>query len=440
MGRIRNLFSREILFSGLNQAWRVVYGPVVLLFLPVFLSAEDQGFWFTFMSISALAIFADLGFNNIIMQFSAHEAAFVEFRDGTFTGDPVNIERQSTLFRFVSQWIIRVSLFSFPVIFLVGVFIFIQKDSFGHWLVPWILYLIGSVLNFISNSILSFFEGFRCLALVQKIRFISSVLYSTVLLSALYFHLGLFAIALSAVINSLVIFLMILRYFGPQIRALLAVSKGIAHSWKKDVLNLLWRYAISWGSGYLIFQIYTPFMFQFHGPVLAGKVGITIALVTTIYNIANVWVYTAGPKINMSVAKKDWHLLDRLFMKNTILSALTYCAGIIALIFSVLILTGRSAFIDNIIARFLPALPVVFICVGWFFQVFANAMAVYLRAHKQEPLVVVSIATGVYIILSTFLAAKFLPPGLFFIGFTSSYLWGLPVVAAIFMRKKKEWH
>ena len=65
------LLNRDIFFSGANQAWKLVSGPFVLLFIPLFLTPEHQGFWFTFISVSALSIFAELGFNNIIMQFSS---------------------------------------------------------------------------------------------------------------------------------------------------------------------------------------------------------------------------------------------------------------------------------------------------------------------------------------------------------------------------------
>ena len=83
--------SREIFFSVATQLWRFVYGPVILLFIPLFLTAEHQGFWFTFISISALSVFADLGFSSIVTQFSSHEAAFADFKGGRIAGDPRHI-------------------------------------------------------------------------------------------------------------------------------------------------------------------------------------------------------------------------------------------------------------------------------------------------------------------------------------------------------------
>jgi hypothetical protein len=434
------LFSREVVYSALNQIWRMVYGPAVLLFIPFFLTQEHQGFWFTFMSISALSVFADLGFNNIVMQFSAHESAFVQYKDGLFEGDEENVQRLSSLFRFVCKWIITVSSVSFPVIFIIGFVIFIQKEDASSWVVPWVLYLAGSALNFISTSILSFFEGCHKLAEVQRIRFFSGVTLSIMLLSFLYFHFELYALALSMLLNSLFIFTMIIVYFGSQIRTLLRIPLTVIHDWKKEILGLFWRYAVSWGSGYLIFQIYTPLMFQAYGSVLAGKVGITIALWSTMYNISNIWIYTATPKINRCVAKKEWHAMDRLFRKNITLSSVTYLMGVCSLSMIVIFLSGRLTAFDKVVERFLPIIPFMFLGAGWFFQVIVNGLAVYLRSHKQEPLMGMSVLSGIYIVLATILASKFFSSDYFFFGFTSSYVWGLPVIVVIFFTKRKLWH
>jgi hypothetical protein len=67
-------------------------------------------------------------------------------------------------------------------------------------------------------------------------------------------------------------------------------------------------------------------------------------------------------------------------------------------------------------------------------------MATYLRAHKQEPYVWVSVATGAYIAVATLLCASFLPSNLYFLGFLTASVWNLPWATGIFWRKRREWH
>jgi hypothetical protein len=76
---------------------------------------------------------------------------------------------------------------------------------------------------------------------------------------------------------------------------------------------------------------------------------------------------------------------------------------------------------------------------AWFFQLIVNGLAVYLRAHKQEPLVIPSVTTAIYAVASTLLCARYLSTKYFFLGYLSSYVWGIPWVLYIFSTKRKVW-
>ncbi len=70
-------------------------------------------------------------------------------------------------------------------------------------------------------------------------------------------------------------------------------------------------------------------------------------------------------------------------------------------------------------------------------QLIVNAMAIYMRAYKKEPLVVVSVVNGLYVAITTLLAAKYLPFEYLFSGFTSAYVLVLPWVYWIFRSFKR---
>lgn len=82
------LADRDMLHTLLNQLWRVAAGPVLLLCIPLFLTSVEQGYWYTFTSLAALAVFADLGFSTIVLQFAAHEFTHLSFdKNGEVCGD-----------------------------------------------------------------------------------------------------------------------------------------------------------------------------------------------------------------------------------------------------------------------------------------------------------------------------------------------------------------
>src|SRR3990172_8747929 len=78
---IKKYIDTTVLFTGLHQFWKLISGLLTLILIPMFLTKEEQGYWFTIMSMATLVMLADLGFSNIIMQFAAHEFAFLRFDD-----------------------------------------------------------------------------------------------------------------------------------------------------------------------------------------------------------------------------------------------------------------------------------------------------------------------------------------------------------------------
>ena len=144
---------KDLLSTLINQFWRLISGPITLLLITLFLSPEQQGYWYLFGSLSALSIFADLGFSNIILQFSAHEYAFLHFtEEGLLGGEKLYLQRLGSFFRFTFRWISTICAVVFPVIFIIGIVFFIRDRVLDIYFFPWILYAIGSLINFFCKD------------------------------------------------------------------------------------------------------------------------------------------------------------------------------------------------------------------------------------------------------------------------------------------------
>lgn len=410
------------------------------MLIPLYLSPEQQGYWYLFGSLAALSIFADLGFSNIILQFSAHEFAFLHFTDkGLLEGEETNLKKLGSFFRFSIKWISTICAIVFPVIFSIGIAFFIRDQVLGIYFLPWTLYAIGSLINFFNNSILSFIEGLNKIEAIQKIRFRVAVLNTVALVAILVSGGNIYALAIGMLLSASSIFISIFGSFRKLLKQLLEISKGFVYSWKKEVVPLFVKYALSFSSGYFLFQIYTPLMHYFHGPVYSGKVGITIALVIAIFNMSSIWMYTIIPKMNMLISQKSWPSLDSLFIKRLLLSIGTYLFITLG-VFVFVALFGNFWIIPRIISRFLPGISLVMLLACYFIQVLVNAWALYLRGHKQEPYVIPSVVSAVWTAITTFFVGKYLPPAWFFVGFTSGYIWGTPVCYMIYRKCKEAWH
>lgn len=429
----KTVITHDFRHTAINQLWRLFSGPALLILIPLYLSAEAQGYWYTFVSLAALAVFADMGFSTILLQFSAHEFAHLKFEsDKTLSGSHKHLERLATLLRFAMKWSGGMGLIAFPIILVVGFFILDQKQTEINWILPWIIYGLASVFVFVNSMLLSFIEGCNSVGEVQKIRFLISfaVVVSTVCL--LLLGTELYALAVSLFVGALTGTVFIFYRYINMLKQLYIIGSETSHDWKTEILPLVGKYAISWASGYFIFSIFTPITLHYYGVVEAGKVGLSIAVCTAIFGIANIWMTIIIPKINMLVSQKDYKTLDPIFKKHLILSVITYILGIITLFIIITLFKDYVPFDERLVSPF----SLMIISTGWLLQIIINSLAVYMRAHKEEPLVVLSFLSGIYISIVTLLIALYLPFEYFFLGFLSSFIWGMPWVIVIFKKYK----
>lgn len=431
---------KDLLSTLLNQLWRLISGPLTMLLIPIYLSPTQQGYWYLFGSISALSTLADLGFSNIILQYSAHEFAHLKFNSyGVLDGEDIHLKKIGSFFRFTLKWTASICAIVFPIIYCVGIWFFNRDNVLSEYFIPWTIFSIGSLIIFFNNAILSFVEGMNKIEIIQYIRFYVAIINTFTVSLILVFNGGIYALAFAMLISASSIFIFIFGKFRLLLSQVLNVSKKFDYQWRKEILPLFSRYAFSFFSGYFIFQIYIPLMQYFHGPVESGKVGITLVLVMAIFSMSNIWIYTITPKMNMLVSKKNKIELDILFKKRILFASGTY------ILISILIFVFSAIFKDfwifpKIISRFLPVQSILMLLLCYLCQLLINSWATYLRAHKKEPYMIPSLILAAWVGLSTVLIGKFFPPEYFFIGFLSSYVWWLPLAYFIYKRCQLKWY
>ena len=434
VGLFRSLFTEELKSTALNQMWRLVSGPLLIILLPVFLSEEVQGFWYLMISLGAVAAFADFGFSNILLQFSAHEFAFLKFDSSLgLVGNELNLIRLSSLFVFALKWTVVLIVILFPVTLFSGIFIMGGFTSLGMWSMPWFIYCIGAILTLVNGIFLSFFEGCNSVRKAQSIRLKIAIINTILVVIGLAIDFGLYALSISLLASSIFGLINLYVVFKTAVSKFFDVARVNRNGWGLEIYPLLRKYIISWTSGYLIFQLFTPFSFYFFGPAQAGKVGMSIALFTSIFSISNVWTTSVVPKINIAIAKMDFEGLHRIFNKHLLMAVWTYIIGSIVFYFLFFMIKRSYPFTES----FLSFQSLVLLNACWFAQLIVHNLAIYLRAYKEEPLLLPSILSALFVVLTTLMAAIYLSEDMFFIGFATMFLWFLPWVIILYKRKVK---
>lgn len=427
-------YKKDLFATIINQLWRIITGPLILLFIPIYLTPLEQGYWYTFTSLAALAIFADLGFSIIILQFAAHEFAFLRFDNNHIIfGDKEHLWKLASFFRFSVCWLGRIIAIIFPLIVIFGYYFLTIKTNNVNWQGAWLIYSIASGIVFFNSAIMCFFEGCNSVALLQTIRFYIAIGTSISTLICLYSHFNLYALAVSLLVNATLGSGFLIKYFSKTIKQLWVLSRKDVFQWWPEFSALIWRYAISWCSGYFIFQLFTPLAFKYHGAVFAGQIGISIAMWTAGFNISTSWLTAITPQLNMLIEKHEWNSLDKIFNKNLLYTMSTMLFGGIVFFIFYICLQNRFFFFKRILD--IESMLLLFVC--WIGQTYVNSIAVYLRAHKKEPLMLVSLFSAIYISISTFLCARFLSERFLFLGFLTSFVFVIPVVRYIFIKQKR---
>lgn len=425
--------NQDMLHTLLNQLWRVAAGPVLLMCIPLFLTSAEQGYWYTFTSIAALAVFADLGFSTIILQFTAHEFVHLSFAEnGEARGDRQALWRLASFFRFCLKWLAGMIMLVFPFIVVCG-WIFLQtKGGDVVWQGAWLVYSGMSAAAFFNASLLSFFEGCNSVAKVQRIRMVIAAANSGIMILGLVFDMRLWSLACGMGISAIAGLNLLWSGFGASMKQLWRISAHDIYNWWPEFSRLIWRYAVSWGSGYFIFQIFVPLSFAFIGADFAGMAGMSIAACAAGFNISFAWMTSVVPRINMLIEAERWKELDSLFFKRCMASLATMIAGGCLFFIFYFLCSDMKIF-----RRMLPSagMAILFLC--WLCQVWVNSIAVYLRGHKEEPLMKLSALSAAYVAFTTYLCARLLAPEWLFLGFFSSYIWGIPCVYRIYAGYKK---
>jgi hypothetical protein len=433
---------RAVGYTVIGRGWSILTGPITLLLLAVFLSPEQQGFYYTFTSILALQIFFELGLSFVLLQLASHEKAKLEWtNDGILDGDPTAKARLFSLLRMALAWYGIAAILVIGVVMPLGLIFFARHQPVGvdvGWQLPWILVVLVFGCNLFVSPIFVVLEGCGLVAEIAFVRIWHAVVSSLLFWLALSLHWGLFA---AVVINGFGFFWGIgWLWFYKRSFLLDLVSfpfSGAAISWRREVWPFQWKIAISWLSGYFIFQLFNPVLFAFHGATAAGQMGMSLNMIGSISNLALAWVETKSAPFGSLIAKREFKKLDQMFFPCLWQSFSIVALGGVALWIVAFYLNHIHHPFSH---RLLDPVPLGFLIATAMLNHIVIAEGVYLRAHKQDPFLVTSIIIGFLVSLSTyFLGKHFAATGMAVGYFTIMLFIGLGVGTWIFMQKRRLW-
>jgi O-antigen/teichoic acid export membrane protein len=430
---------RAVAFALFSRGGQALAGPVTLLLIAHYFKPEEQGLYYTFTSLVALQLLVDLGLSAVITNVASHEWAWLKLNtDGRIVGEPNMLSRLVSLGRWIFKWYAVASVFFCIGVGTAGLIFFGQAQHVGiQWQPPWITLVTLTALSLWTLPFIALLEGCNQVATIQRFRFTQVVLSNIAIWVTLVLGGGLWMSAVSAGIgvlcNLYLLFIQFRHFFEPFFK--LPITSTMC--WRTEVWPMQWRLALTGVSGYCMFSLLNPVMFQYHGATVAGQMGMTWTIVNNLQALAFVWLSTKVPRFGMLIAKKDYAELDRFWFR-------TLCISLVVMILGAsvvwLLIYSLNAWHIALAGRLLAPFPTGLLLLASAFMMISLSQTIYLRAHKQEPLLVISITSGILNgLLVWFLGSHFGPTGA-----ASAYLITAVTVVIwetnIWFRCRAKWH
>lgn len=437
-----------IAYSSAARMFQAFAGVISVFIIATFLSGPEQGYYFTFNSILAIQVFFELGFTGIMTQYVAHEVVHLGLNEKCFyEGEEKYKSRLAYLVRFCLKWYSVISILFLVVIIIIGLVYFGRyaspSDSI-NWKAPWYLLSFSTAIKLLQSPFTAIYTGLGKVKEMNKITFYQQLIIPISQWTLFACGLKLYVVGISSLLGVIVWWVYVMRSGLWRILFNLLKEKVTETiSYMKEIFPYQWKVALSWVSGYFIFQLFNPVLFATEGAVVAGQMGMTVQVLSSIQNFALSWQNTKIPKYCGLIELKKYNELDSLF-NRTMKQMMGVCLAILFFFYAFIVCLRltRLSLGDTVFGdRFLPYLPMILMIIPVISNMYITSWATYLRCHKQEPFLINSVVMGVLCCLSTLIFGKYY--GIY--GITTGYcaltvLVALPWSYLIFFNKKREWH
>ena len=370
------------------------------------MSDEEQGYYYTMLSIVAFQTLAELGFNAGLTHFVAHEWARLRLEGGVVVGAVDAQARMRSLLRIALAWTACSAVLLIVVLGFGGAYFLASAQHIGAvaWQTPWWVLCFCLVPSSISMTMRSIAEGVDSVVISQRAALISSVFSSAAGWLALILGAGLYILPLMVGTGALISLLILSNNLKPVLRLYGFHVHTPRIRWKSDFLPHQLRMAISWICGLMMFQSFVPFIFYYRGAVEAGQAGILLQGYSLANALGMAWVVTNSPEYGRAWAAKDRSTLRMLTRKTILRSVSTVAfAAAAGLLFVALL----KSFFPRYGDRIGPVAALAILFGTCMVMQAANAWTAAIRFGRREPFLWNSITGSALVILSSLALSRF---------------------------------
>lgn len=373
---------------------QAITGLLTALLVTNFLTLNEQGYFYTIGSLLSSYILLDFGLSNLLVQDSARYFSALKWSpDNTVIS--ANNQGKSA-FLSLANWTLRwyaklgvLSLILMPIGFFY--FSYAKTTDAVAWKLPWIAVVCSLGLSMPAIGFLAVLEGADKIRDTYVVRIVHYLIGATLAWMLLMMGHGLYAQSMAPLAIAIIVYIWIWTQFKPFIKE--ALTHQVPFPWKTDLLPQQKQVGVSWLSNYLFLHVPVPIVFYFSGSADAGRMGLSMVIANVSCAMAMSWVTAVTPQLSSLVAKNKAAETKVAFEKAFGISAVLLFLGIL-----VFFLINSTFQASPMAQRILPPLQtlLVFITFAAFHSM--NALIVYFRAFRKEPLAIPNLIATLLIV------------------------------------------
>jgi O-antigen/teichoic acid export membrane protein len=397
--------SRELTLIFSQRLWQAVAGLITVIFVTRYLSADEQGWYYTFVSLAALYSVFEMGLSSALVQSAGHVFKGLRWLpQGSLEGQ----QRARVFKSFLGQAVrvyIRLAVAFTLLIVLIGFAYFSLKsqpaEDFGNWRGPWFGLVLATASAMMTLPFLAIVEGTGAIVEVYFVRLLQGVVGSASCWVMLATGASMWATAAVPAASTLVAIIWVLSYRRQTLYIAMLTPDQIVFNWKIEISHLQRRVGVSWIGVYIMSQLATPILFYFQDPVIAGQMGLTLTVAHMLGLLAQASMARVVPAMSAAVASCSWQELDRLFRRGLIGYIVVFAFGAVGVGLAYeLISTTTYA------SRMLPVEQLIELFIFVFVFQLNAALSSQLRAFRREPLAWVYAVGAVFTLVGSLAMAS----------------------------------
>ncbi len=431
-----------IAYTVLARLVSIVGSIGTVLLIVRFLSPEEQGYYYTLLSLVSLQMVFEMGFSLVIQQLAAHECVHLQLMpDGSVHGDPIAHARLASALQLSLRWYTAAAAAMGLVLAPLGMTFFAGHAAAGgvqvSWQGPWFTAAIASAAGLWCIPFYSFLEGCGQVQAVAALRLRQAMAGMALAWTAMLLHHGLYSPGL-VILGQVATGLLFLAARRSLLWGLLKYpAREAAIRWTREVLPFQWRIAVSWMCSYFTVQAFIPIIFALRGPVEAGQMGMSLSITGYLTSLVLPWISTKSTPFGRLIAQREFQELDRLFLRTLGQSLAVFCVIALGANAAAALLAVAA---PHLAMRMVPPHLFAVLVLAAGANCVVQILGTLLRAFKREPFFAQSLAVAsLTLSLAILEAPRWGTAGVTFTYLCATAGLALPSALTIFARQRRRY-